>query len=97
VAASGRWCLPGVGIEVNRKRIERIMRQAGLQGIYRRTGTSLFVRTSGSAGLSNRVLPQLSPGAGDRMCWGCEGLLSLFDGFPKSDILLIVPRGRGPR
>ena len=28
----------GLGVEVNRKRVERLMRQAGVQGIYRRRG-----------------------------------------------------------
>jgi putative transposase len=28
----------GLGVEVNRKRVERLMRQAGIQGIYRRRG-----------------------------------------------------------
>ena len=33
----------GLGVEVNRKRVERLMRQAGIQGIYRRRGRKNLV------------------------------------------------------
>lgn len=38
----------GKGIEVNRKRVERLMREAGLQGVYRRRGHRNLVDTATS-------------------------------------------------
>jgi putative transposase len=44
----------GKGIEVNRKRVERLMREAGLQGVYRRRGRRNLVNTATSEDLVRR-------------------------------------------
>ncbi|WP_157431177.1 IS3 family transposase, partial [Actinomadura macra] len=44
----------GLGERVNRKRVERLMRQAGLQGIYRRRGRRNLVNTATQEDLVQR-------------------------------------------
>ena len=44
----------GLGIEVNRKRVERLMREAGIQGIYRRKGRHNLVNQATEEDLVRR-------------------------------------------
>jgi putative transposase len=44
----------GKGVEVNRKRVERLMREAGLQGIYRRRGRRNLVNAATEEDLVRR-------------------------------------------
>jgi len=54
----------GLGIEVNRKRVERLMRQAGIQGIYRRKGRRNLVNAATEDDLVRR---QFTAGTPDRL------------------------------
>jgi putative transposase len=51
----------GQGIEVNRKRVERLMRQAGLQGIYRRKGHRNLVNAATEEDLVRRQFTAPAP------------------------------------
>jgi putative transposase len=44
----------GLGMEVNRKRIERLMRRAGIQGVYRRRGRKNLVNAATGEDLVQR-------------------------------------------
>jgi putative transposase len=54
----------GLGEQVNRKRVARLMRQAGLQGIYRRKGRKNLVNAATEEDLVHR---QFQVGALDRL------------------------------
>jgi putative transposase len=54
----------GKGEHVNRKRVERLMRQAGIQGIYRRKGRKNLVNAATEEDLVRR---QFHVGAADRL------------------------------
>jgi putative transposase len=54
----------GKGMQVNRKRVERLMREAGLQGIYRRRGRRNLVNAATEEDLVRR---QFTTGAPDRL------------------------------
>ena len=45
----------GIGMDVNRKRVERLMRQAGIQGIYRRRGRKNLVNAATEEDLVKRA------------------------------------------
>jgi putative transposase len=45
----------GLGVEVNRKRVERLMRQASIQGIYRRRGRKNLVNAATEEDLVRRA------------------------------------------
>lgn len=45
----------GLGMDVNRKRVERLMRQAGIQGIYRRRGRKNLVNAATEEDLVKRA------------------------------------------
>ncbi len=45
----------GLGVEVNSKRVERLMRQAGIQGIYRRRGRKNLVNSATEQDLVQRL------------------------------------------
>jgi putative transposase len=51
----------GLGIEVNRKRVERLMREAGLQGIYRRKGRRNLVNQATEEDLVRRQFTVAAP------------------------------------
>jgi putative transposase len=51
----------GKGIEVNRKRVERLMREAGLQGIYRRRGHRNLVNQATEEDLVRRQFTVAEP------------------------------------
>jgi putative transposase len=51
----------GKGIEVNRKRVERLMREAGLQGIYRRKGRRNLVNAATEEDLVGRQFTAEAP------------------------------------
>jgi putative transposase len=51
----------GKGIEVNRKRVERLMREAGLQGIYRRRGRRNLVNAATEEDLVRRQFTAEAP------------------------------------
>jgi putative transposase len=53
----------GLGMEVNRKRVERLMRQAGIQGIYRRRGRKNLVNAATEEDLVRRSFTADWPGA----------------------------------
>ena len=55
----------GKGEQVNRKRVARLMREAGLQGIYRRKGRKNLVNAATEEDLVRR---QFNVGALDRLC-----------------------------
>jgi putative transposase len=51
----------GQGLEVNRKRVERLMREAGIQGIYRRKGRRNLVNTATEEDLVKRQFTVIAP------------------------------------
>jgi putative transposase len=51
----------GLGLEVNRKRVERLMREAGLQGIYRRRGRRNLVKAATEEDLVRRQFTTVAP------------------------------------
>ena len=51
----------GKGMEVNRKRVERLMREAGLQGIYRRRGRKNLVNAATEEDLVHRAFTVDAP------------------------------------
>lgn len=51
----------GLGMEVNRKRVERLMRDAGLQGIYRREGRRNLVNAATGEDLVRRQFTAEAP------------------------------------
>jgi hypothetical protein len=51
----------GLGIEVNRKRVERLMRQAGIQGVYRRKGRRNLVNAATEDDLVRRQFTVAAP------------------------------------
>jgi putative transposase len=53
----------GLGLEVNRKRVERLMRQAGIQGIYRRRGRKNLVNAATGEDLVKRNFAAAWPDA----------------------------------
>jgi putative transposase len=53
----------GLGLEVNRKRVERLMRQAGIQGIYRRRGRKNLVNAATEEDLVKRNFAAAWPDA----------------------------------
>jgi len=53
----------GLGVEVNHKRIERLMRQAGIQGIYRRRGRKNLVHAATEEDLVKRAFAAAWPDA----------------------------------
>jgi len=53
----------GVGVEVNRKRVARLMRQARIQGIYRRRGRKNLVNAATEDDLVKRDFTATWPGA----------------------------------
>jgi putative transposase len=53
----------GLGVEVNRKRVERLMRQASIQGIYRRRGRKNLVNSATEDDLVRRDFTAAWPDA----------------------------------
>ena len=53
----------GLGVEVNRKRVERLMRQAQIQGIYRRRGRKNLVNAATEEDLVGRDFTATWPDA----------------------------------
>jgi putative transposase len=51
----------GKGMEVNRKRVERLMREAGIQGIYRRRGRKNLVNAPTEEDLLHRAFTVDAP------------------------------------
>jgi putative transposase len=51
----------GLGEQVNRKRVERLMREAGIQGIYRRKGRKNLVNTATEEDLVHRAFTAAVP------------------------------------
>jgi putative transposase len=51
----------GLGMEVNRKRVERLMRDAGIQGIYRRRGRRNLVNAATEEDLVKRQFTVAAP------------------------------------
>ena len=51
----------GLGMEVNRKRVERLMREAGIQGIYRRKGRRNLVNAATEEDLVHRQFTAEAP------------------------------------
>ena len=51
----------GLGLEVNRKRVERLMREAGIQGIYRRKGRRNLVNAATEEDLVKRQFTVTAP------------------------------------
>jgi putative transposase len=51
----------GLGMEVNRKRVERLMRDAGIQGIYRRRGRRNLVNAATEEDLIRRQFAVTAP------------------------------------
>jgi putative transposase len=51
----------GLGLEVNRQRVERLMREAGLQGIYRRRGRRNLVKAATEEDLVRRQFTTVAP------------------------------------
>jgi putative transposase len=52
----------GLGLEVNRKRVERLMRENGMQGIYRRKGHKNLVHAATEEDLVKRQFTVAAPG-----------------------------------
>jgi putative transposase len=51
----------GMGLEVNRKRVERLMRDSGIQGAYRRKGRRNLVNTATEEDLVRRAFTADAP------------------------------------
>jgi putative transposase len=60
---------PGLGLPVNRKRVARLMRQAGIQGLYRRRRHGCTVRDPGAEPAGDLVNRQFAVGGPNRL-WG---------------------------